>query len=121
MADLDPAVPGLDMIFAGFDGRIHVVGAEVAPGVKAGGTVNLVVHSLTLLCKADNIPESVTIDISELAIGSTIHIEDVKLPAGTRQAGKENATVLSIVPPTVLEEPAEADAAAAAPAAEAKK
>lgn len=28
IGDLDPAVPGLDMVFAGFDGRIHVVGAD---------------------------------------------------------------------------------------------
>jgi len=100
---------------------VHVVGADVSPGVKAGGTVNLVVHSLTLLCKADNIPEAVDIDISELTIGSTIHVQDVKLPAGARPASKENATLLSIVPPTVLEEPAADAAAAAAPAAEAKK
>jgi large subunit ribosomal protein L25 len=100
---------------------VHVVGADVSPGVKAGGTVNLVVHSLTLLCNADNIPEAVDIDISELSIGSTVHVADVKLPAGARPASKENATLLSIVPPTVLEEPVADAAAAAAPAADAKK
>lgn len=90
---------------------IHVKGTEASPGVKLGGTVNLVVHSLTLLCKADNIPDAVDIDISSLAIGSSVHVQDVKLPAGTRPASKENATLLSIVAPTVMEEAAAAEAA----------
>lgn len=94
---------------------IHVKGAETSPGVKQGGTVNLVVHSLTLLCKADNIPESVDIDISSLTIGSSVHVEDVKLPKGTRPASTENTTLLSIVAPTVLEEVAPAAEGEAAP------
>lgn len=96
---------------------IHVKGTETSPGVKLGGTVNLVLHSLTLLCNADSIPDGVDIDISELAIGSSVHIQDIKLPAGTRPASKENVTILSIVAPTVAEaEPAAEAAPAAAPA-----
>lgn len=101
---------------------IHVKGAEVSPGVKLGGTVNLVLHSVTLLCKADNIPDAIDVDISELAIGSSVHIQDVKLPAGTRPATKDNVTLLSLVPPTKLEAAdTAAEGEAAAPAAEAKK
>ncbi|MGU9981237.1 50S ribosomal protein L25/general stress protein Ctc [Phreatobacter sp. HK31-P] len=97
---------------------IHVKGAETSPGVKLGGSVNLVLHALTLLCNADSIPESIDIDISELAIGSSVHIEDIKLPAGARPASKENVTILSIVAPTVAEDEPTAEAApAAAPAA----
>ncbi len=50
---------------------VHVKGAESSPGVKMGGTVNLVLHSLNLLCNADSIPDGVDIDISQLAIGSS--------------------------------------------------
>jgi large subunit ribosomal protein L25 len=100
---------------------IHVKGADVSPGIKQGGTVNLVQHSVTLLCQADNIPDAVDIDISELGIGSSVHIQDVKLPAGTRPASKDNVTLLSLVPPTKLEAAASAEGEAAAPAAEAKK
>ncbi len=97
---------------------VHVKGAETSPGVKLGGTVNLVLHSLTLLCNADSIPDGVDVDISQLAIGSSVHMNDVKLPAGTRPASKENVTILSIVAPTVAEvEPAAEAAPAAAPAA----
>lgn len=86
---------------------IHVKGAETSPGVKAGGTVNIVLHTLTLLCNADNIPGGVDVDISELAIGGAVHLEDVKLPAGTRAPTKDNLTLLSIVAPTVAEPAAE--------------
>jgi large subunit ribosomal protein L25 len=92
---------------------IHVTGAEVSPGVKLGGTVNLVEHAITLMVKADNIPESVDIDISELTIGSSVHLADIKLPAGTRAVTKENPTLLSLVAPSGFAEAAEEAAAAA--------
>lgn len=95
---------------------IHVKGAEVSPGVKRGGTINLVEHTITLLCKADSIPEAVDIDVSELNIGSSVHLSDVALPAGTRAASKDNATLLSIVAPSGFGE-AEAEAATAEAAA----
>ncbi|MBN8944274.1 MAG: 50S ribosomal protein L25/general stress protein Ctc [Rhizobiales bacterium] len=99
---------------------IHVKGADVSPGIKRGGTINLVEHSITLLCKADSIPEAVDIDVSELNLGSSVHLNDVVLPAGARATTKDNPTLLSIVAPSGFAEPeaaAEAAPAAAAPAA----
>jgi len=95
---------------------IHVKGADVSPGIKRGGTINLVEHSITLLCKADSIPEAVDIDVSELNLGSSVHLNDVVLPAGARATTKDNPTLLSIVAPSGFAEP-EAAAAEAAPAA----
>ncbi|MFN3853794.1 MAG: 50S ribosomal protein L25/general stress protein Ctc [Phreatobacter sp.] len=97
---------------------IHVKGADVSPGVKRGGTVNLVVHSLTLMVDADQIPEGIDVDISELNIGSSVHLADVKLPAGTSAVAGSDTTLLSIVAPSGF---AEAEAAPAEAAAEAKK
>lgn len=97
---------------------IHVKGADVSPGVKRGGTVNLVVHSLTLMVDADRIPEGIDVDISELNIGSSVHLADIKLPAGTSAVSGDDATVLSIVAPSGF---AEEEAAPAEAAAEAKK
>lgn len=97
---------------------IHVKGAETSPGVKRGGTVNLVVHALTLMVDADRIPEGVDIDISELNIGSSVHLADVKLPPGTSAVSGDDATLLSIVAPSGF---AETEPAAEAAPAEAKK
>ncbi|MGL4291061.1 MAG: 50S ribosomal protein L25/general stress protein Ctc, partial [Phreatobacter sp.] len=91
-------------------------GADVSPGIKRGGTINLVEHSITLICKADSIPEAVDIDVSELNLGSSVHLNDVVLPAGARATTKDNPTLLSIVAPSGFAEP-EAAAAEAAPAA----
>jgi len=78
---------------------VHVKGTDVSPGVKRGGSVNLVEHSIELICAAESIPDSIDIDISSLNIGVSIHLADIKLPAGTRAATKENLTILSIIAP----------------------
>ncbi len=98
---------------------IHVKGAETSPGVKRGGAVNLVVHTVTLMVDADRIPEGIDIDISELSLGSSVHLADITLPAGTSAVSNDNLTLLSIVAPSGFAE-AQDEAAEAAPA-EAKK
>ena len=96
---------------------LHVTGSENSPGVKRGGTVNVVVHTLTLICPVDSIPQYVEIDVSGLEIGHSKHLDDVKLPAGVKSFTKE-ATLVTIVPPSgYAEEIKAAAAAAAAPAA----
>ena len=94
---------------------IHAVNREAAPGIKKGGTVNIVLHTLELLAPADNIPEAIDVDLAGLDFHGSVHISDLKLPEGCRATGaKGNATVVTIVPPTVL--PDDAPAADAAPA-----
>jgi large subunit ribosomal protein L25 len=97
---------------------VHAINAGVSPGVKRGGSVNIVTHALSLLVPAENIPDSVDVDVSGLDINESLHISQVTLPAGTSFAGQGDVTLVSIVPPTVeaAPEPA-ADAAAATPAA----
>jgi large subunit ribosomal protein L25 len=99
---------------------VHVVNRELSPGIKKGGTVNLVLHSVELLAPADAIPESITIDLAGLDFYDAVHMSTLKLPEGCRPADtKTDYTVVNIVPPTVFQEeaPAGAAATAAAPAA----
>jgi large subunit ribosomal protein L25 len=102
---------------------VHVINAEAAPGIKRGGTVNLVQHTVDLLVPADNIPESITIDLAGLDINDSVHISAVNLPEGCRPVVRDrDFTVLTIAAPTVMtEEPASAEAAAAAAPAPAGK
>jgi large subunit ribosomal protein L25 len=96
---------------------IHIVNRDTAPGVKKGGTVNIVNHTLELLVPADDIPDAVEIDIAALDFHDAVHVADLKLPKGCRSTGKPTATVVTIVPPTLLpEEAAAAPVTAAAPA-----
>jgi large subunit ribosomal protein L25 len=99
---------------------IHVVNREGAPGVKKGGTVNIVRHSLEVVSPADAIPEAIEIDLAGMDFHDAVHIVDLKLPPGCRPTQtKGNATIVTIVPPSVLPEETPAEGAAA-PAAAAK-
>jgi len=102
---------------------VHVVNREASPGIKKGGAVNLVLHSIELLAPADSIPEAITIDLAGLDFHDSVHVSAIKLPEGCRPAdAKTDFTVVTIVPPTVYQDetPAAAPATsggAAAPAA----
>jgi large subunit ribosomal protein L25 len=91
------------------------VKSEGSPGVKRGGTVNIVTHALELECSVDNIPQYIEADASALEIGHSLHLNDVKLPAGVKSLTRADATLVTIVPPSGYAE--EQKAAAAAPAA----
>jgi len=99
---------------------LHVTGAEVSPGVKRGGTVNVVNHSVELEADADHIPQFIEVDVSKLEINNSVHLSDVNLPKGVK-ALRDDLTLVTVVPPSGYGEEAKtgADAAAAgaAPAA----
>src|SRR3982750_2815960 len=96
---------------------LHVVKSESAPGIKRGGTVNIVTHALDLECSVDNIPQYVEADASSLEIGHSLHLTDIKLPAGVKSLTRSDATLVTIVPPSGYAEEQKAAAAAAAAAA----
>ena len=60
--------------------QVHFIGEEVSPGLKKGGTLNVVRHTVELLVPAGNIPESREADVSELEVGDNVKISDIKLP-----------------------------------------
>jgi len=96
---------------------LHVVNSEAAPGIKRGGTVNIVTHALELECSVDNIPQYVEADASGLEIGYSLHLSDIKLPSGLKSLTRTDATLVTIVPPSGYAEEQKAAAAAAAAAA----
>jgi len=95
--------------------QVHVnfVNEEQSPGIKRGGVLNIVHHTLELNCPADAIPEAVTVDLAGLNIGDSIHIGGVQLPPGVQPHSHEaDLTVATIVAPSGLRsEEAEAGAA----------
>lgn len=102
---------------------VHVLGVEKSVGIKRGGALNIVSHQLPLMCNVTKIPASIDIDVSNLNIGSSIHLSDITLPEGVRPANKRlDITIASISGRAAEEEPAAvaAVAAGAVPAATAK-
>jgi large subunit ribosomal protein L25 len=89
----------------------------VATGVKNfGGLLEQNVRALAIECLPRDLPDKVTVDVSALNIGDTIHVRDIKLPDGVVAKVPADLTVFSVVAP-LAEEVAvtpEAEAAAAA-------
>ncbi|KLK93315.1 50S ribosomal protein L25 [Microvirga vignae] len=91
---------------------VHVVGQEKSPGVKRGGTLQIVEHTVELQVSPDAIPDYIEASVEGLDIGSSVHLADVKLPNGAKATSAENLTLVTVVAPTGLkEEAAEAPAA----------
>jgi large subunit ribosomal protein L25 len=93
---------------------LHIQNADSAPGVKRGGTVNIVTHTIELECGVDNIPQYIEADVGGLEISHSLHLADVKLPKGVKSLSREDVTLVTIVPPSGYAEEAKAAAAAAA-------
>jgi large subunit ribosomal protein L25 len=107
---------------------VRFKGQDVSPGLKRGGTLNIVRHEIELVCPTENIPEYLEGDLSQLDINDSLHISAIKLPEGVVPTIKRDFTIASVVAPSSMGEeraaaaeaaPAEG-AAAAAPAAEKK-
>jgi large subunit ribosomal protein L25 len=100
---------------------VRVVGQDKSPGIKRGGTLQVVGHAVELMAPPDAIPDFVEASVADLDIGGTIHLENIILPEGVRPVSTENVTLVTVVPPSGMqeEEPAAAEAAAAAAPAKA--
>ncbi len=66
------------------------------PGLKLGGTLNVVVHNLEVACNPKNAPKQIDIDLSETKIGDVIKVEDIKLPEGSKTYYPKGFPIASI-------------------------
>ncbi len=100
---------------------LHFVNQDTAPGVKLGhGLVSHVITELDVECLPGNLPEFIEVDLGELQLGQSIHVNDLKLGDGVEPVAHliaENPVVAVITPPKVVAEEVPA-AGAAAPAGE---
>jgi len=96
---------------------VHVRNQDQSPGVKRGGTINLVTHAVEVQCPADAIPESIDVDIRGLEINYSKHLNEVELPSNVRVIGRADQTLVTIVAPSGYAEEMKAAAEAAAAAA----
>jgi len=103
---------------------LHFMNAEISPAVKlSGGIVSHVFNELPIRCLPADLPEFIEVDLSELTIGRSMHVRDLKLPKGVELAlrGTENPAIATAQIPkaAVTEEEVAAEVAATeeAPAA----
>ena len=103
---------------------VEVINADVSKGIKLGGVLNFAVRKVALVGLVNDMPEKITIDLSDVTIGDTIHGSDLVLPKGIslglHMADLAFATIGGKMPEEA-DNKAQAAAAAAAAAPAAKK
>ena len=91
---------------------VPVVLKGVAIGVKEGGLLDLVRHELHVECLPGNIPDHIEIDITDLAVAHSIHVNEVTLPEGVKVLDSPKTAVVSVLGRAKEESPDVAVAAA---------
>ena len=86
-----------------------------ANGVKNfGGLLEQSLRALTIECLPRDLPDRITVDISQLNIGDSIHVRDIQLPSGVTAKVPADLTAFSVLAPVVEEVPVVAEAESAA-------
>lgn len=66
--------------------KVNFANADKAPGIRRGGVLNIVRHDVELICTPETIPTSITVDLTGMEIGRSVHASSVKLPQGVQYA-----------------------------------
>jgi large subunit ribosomal protein L25 len=92
----------VDFLRLGKDARIavdipvHFKSQDVCPGLKAGGVLNVVSHTVGLYCSADFIPDEIVVDLAKLQINQSIHLSEITLPEGVTSVSRDDVTLCAI-------------------------
>jgi len=78
---------------------IHLVGES--RGIKEqGGVLEVLKHSLAIECLPGDIPEDITVDISMLMVGNSMHVSDLQVPSGIKIKDNAREVILILAAPT---------------------
>jgi len=100
------------------ESAVMVEAVGEATGVKnSGGMLEQLARTITVSCLPQDLPEVITADVSALAIGDSLHVSDLKLPAGVKIIEEPETALFIVTEPTVAPEPEVAPAAAEGAAA----
>lgn len=98
----------VDLITVDADSRIRVdvaikiLNEDKCSGIKQGGILNLLRHSLPITCSPASIPEFIHVDVGSLKLGASVHLADLSLPAGVEVEHPEKIeTILTVAQPKV--------------------
>ena len=85
---------------------VNFINHEKSPGLKRGGVLNIVRRKVELKCPSEKIPESLTIDLSDVDIGESFKISSIKLdPEVVPTIQGRDFVIATLAAPTVMKEP----------------
>jgi large subunit ribosomal protein L25 len=87
--------------------NVPVVAVGKSKGVEFGGILQIIRRELEVLCLPGEIPEAFEIDITDLDVGDSVHVNEIPLTGDIEIPADVNFTVLTVVSPKVEEEPVE--------------
>ncbi|NJO28299.1 MAG: hypothetical protein HC874_12675 [Richelia sp. SL_2_1] len=71
-----------------------------AIGVKEeGGMLDTVITEMQLNCLPENIPDAIDIDVTNLKVGDSLHVNQIQLPQGVTLVAESSELVVSVLPP----------------------
>ena len=73
-------------------------------GVSEGGILEHIRRELKISCMPKNLVDKIEIDVSGLAIGQSLHMEDIDLPPGLKSIEDGDLTIATVVAPAIEEE-----------------
>jgi large subunit ribosomal protein L25 len=82
---------------------IPVVTTGQAIGIEEGGVLQLVRHEVEIFCFPNNIPESLEIDVTDMGIGDSKHMDEVSIDESFELADETNFTIVTILSPKAEE------------------
>jgi large subunit ribosomal protein L25 len=86
---------------------VPIVLSGDSEGVKEGGVIEHHLWELRVECLPTQVPESIEADITRLTIGDSLHVSDLRVPQHITVLTPEGETLVSVVPPPILEIPEE--------------
>jgi large subunit ribosomal protein L25 len=97
----------VDLYEIAMDQKIQVqIPVEItgkSPGVEEGGALQIIRREIDVLCLPLDIPESFIIDVSEMGIGDSIHVEELSVPEDVEIIADTNFTVITVSSPMAEE------------------
>ena len=85
---------------------VNFINYDKSPGLKRGGVLNIVRRKVELKCPSEKIPESITLDLDGIDIGSSFKISSVKLdPEVVPTIQGRDFVIATLAAPTVMKEP----------------
>jgi len=82
---------------------VEMIGSDISPGVVKGGTVDLILHTVTVSCFPNVIPEQLVVDVSEMDIGDSKYVKDLDLIEGIEVVSDAEEVLITMNAPVDIE------------------